>query len=80
MGQVVGGLVRLARARASRYARAMADPINLNKARKARDKADAQARAARNRVSFGRTKAEKQVSKLEAERAKRGLEQKKRED
>jgi hypothetical protein len=58
----------------------MADPINLNKARKARTRAEAQARAAENRISFGRTKAEKQVSKLEAERAKRRLDETKRED
>ena len=34
-------------------------PINLNKARKARAKEDAKAKAAENRVKFGRTKAEK---------------------
>lgn len=56
----------------------MAEPINLNKARKARDKAQAKATAAENRVRFGRTKAEKTVSKLEAERARRDLEGKKR--
>lgn len=56
----------------------MAEPINLNRARKARDKAQAKATAAENRVRFGRTKAEKAVSKLEAERARRDLEGKKR--
>ena len=58
----------------------MTEPINLNKARKAKAKADAQAQAAVNRNKFGRTKAEKTVSKLEAERARRALDQKKRED
>ena len=58
----------------------MADPINLNKARKARARAAGKAQAAENRVAFGRTKAEKTVSKLEAERARRELEGKKRED
>ena len=58
----------------------MTEPINLNKARKARAKADAQAEAAANRVKFGRGKAEKAVSKLEAERARRALDQSKRED
>ena len=58
----------------------MTEPINLNKARKAKAKADAQARAAVNRSKFGSTKAEKMVSKLEAERARRALDQKKRED
>ena len=56
----------------------MTEPINLNKARKARDKAQAKAAAAENRVRFGRTKTEKTVSKLEAERARRDLEGKKR--
>jgi hypothetical protein len=58
----------------------MTEPINLNKARKARAKADAKAAAAENRVRFGRTKSEKQVSKLEAEKARRALDQAKRED
>ena len=35
----------------------MAEPINLNKARKARDRADAKAQADSNAVKFGRTKA-----------------------
>ena len=56
----------------------MAEPINLNRARKARDRAAEKAQAAENRVRFGRTKTEKQVSKLEAERAKRALDEKKR--
>jgi hypothetical protein len=58
----------------------VADPINLNKARKARAKADGKAAAAENRVRFGRGKADKQVSKLEAERARRAHEQAKREE
>ena len=57
----------------------MTEPINLNKARKARAKADATSKAAQNRVRFGRGKAEKAVSKLEAERARRALDQAKRE-
>ncbi|WP_309092459.1 DUF4169 family protein [Phenylobacterium sp.] len=56
----------------------MAEPINLNKARKAREKAQAKAAAAENRVRFGRPKTEKVASKLEAERARRELEGKKR--
>ena len=58
----------------------MSGPINLNKARKARAKADAQSRAALNRGKFSRDKAEKAVSKLEAERLRRALDQTKRED
>jgi hypothetical protein len=56
------------------------EPINLNKARKARARADAKRQAAENRVRFGRTKTETQVSKLEAERALQALEDKKREE
>jgi hypothetical protein len=58
----------------------MTEPINLNKARKARAKAEDKRQAAENRVRFGRTGAEKQVSKLEAEKARRALDQKKRDD
>ena len=58
----------------------MTEPINLNRARKARAKAHAQAKAAENRVKFGRGKSEKMVSKLEAERARRALDQTKREE
>jgi hypothetical protein len=45
----------------------MADPINFNKARKARDLKTKEKQAAENRMKFGRTKAEKQadVSKVE---------------
>ena len=58
----------------------MVEPINLNKARKARAKAEAQAKAAQNRGVFGVKKAERTVSKLEAERARRALDDAKRED
>jgi hypothetical protein len=58
----------------------MVEPINLNKARKAKAKADAKAKAAQNRPLFGIRKTEKTVSKLEAERARRLLDQTKRED
>lgn len=37
----------------------MSDVVNLNKARKARDRDQARARAEANRAKFGRTKAEK---------------------
>ncbi len=58
----------------------MTEPINLNRARKAKARGEAQSKAAENRVKFGRGKAEKAVSKLEAERARRALDQTKRED
>lgn len=46
----------------------MADILNLNKARKARAKAQAVAKAVENRAKFGRTKAQKAAD--EAERAR----------
>lgn len=58
----------------------MAELINFNRARKARQKAAGKAQAAENRVAFGRTKVEKTASKLEADRVRRELEGKKRED
>ena len=58
----------------------MTEPINLNKARKVRARAAEKAQAAENRVRFGRTKAEKAASKLEAERARRSHEGAKREE
>ena len=36
--------------------------VNLNKARKARARTEAEAQAAQNRLSFGRTKAEKALT------------------
>ena len=58
----------------------MADPINLNKARKTRAREDAKRQAAENRVRFGRGKAETAATKLEAERARRALDQAKRDE
>jgi len=54
-------------------------PINLNKARKAKARADAETQAVRNRAKFGRTKAQKQVEAADAERATRELDGRKRE-
>jgi len=58
----------------------MAEPINLNKARKAKARAADQVRAAENRVRFGRTKADKLSAKAEAERLARMLDQVRRDD
>ena len=58
----------------------MSEPVNLNKFRKAKARADAKSQAAENRVKFGRTKAEKALSKLEAERARRPHDGARRED
>ena len=57
----------------------MSEPINLNKARKAKARASKEGDAAANRVKFGRTKAEKAADQREAERAARKLDQTKRE-
>ena len=58
----------------------MAELINLNRAKKTKARAAAKAQAAENRVKFGRAKGETAASKLEAERARRELEGKKREE
>lgn len=51
----------------------MAEPINLNKVRKARAKATKRAEADGNTVKFGRTKAEKARDRAKADKAKRDL-------
>ena len=57
----------------------MAEPINLNRARKARARIEAEAKAAENRVRFGRTKVEKTLEQARAEKAARDLDAGKRE-
>jgi hypothetical protein len=57
----------------------MAEVINLNKARKARAKAEAKTRAEQNRAAHGVTKAEKQKSATERKLAERKLDQHERE-
>jgi len=54
--------------------------VNFNKAKKARDQAQAKADAAANRVRFGRSKGEKLKAKVEADQAARTLDGAKRED
>lgn len=51
----------------------MSKVINLNKARKARDKADKRATADRNAAMHGRSKADKALDKSVTERAERDL-------
>ncbi len=51
----------------------MAEPVNLNRFRKAKRRADAQKQAAENRIAFGRTKAEREAERLKAEKAAREL-------
>jgi hypothetical protein len=58
----------------------MGEIVNLNRARKAREKAAAKAEASVNRVAHGRTKGQRQVAETEKERASRLLDQAKRED
>ena len=57
----------------------MTTPINLNKARKERAKAEAKAQAAANRAAFGRTKSEKALAAAREEKAARTLDGAKRE-
>lgn len=58
----------------------MAEPINLNKARKAKARAEKEQRATENRIKHGRTKAEKQRDKIETDRNIKTVDFSKRED
>ncbi|CAN5288778.1 hypothetical protein BH09PSE1_BH09PSE1_25570 [soil metagenome] len=58
----------------------MAEIINLNRARKARDKAADKAAAASNRAVHGQTKADRLLTLAERDRASRLLDGAKRED
>jgi hypothetical protein len=58
----------------------MAEIINLRKARKAKGRAEAEARAAENRVKFGRSKEEKRGSEASRRLDERRLEGHRRED
>ena len=58
----------------------MAELINLNKARKARARAEGKSQASGNRVRFGLTKDQKAVAAIEATRTQRDLDGKKRGD
>jgi hypothetical protein len=51
----------------------MGKPVNLNRYRKEKARAERKARADRNAVAFGRTKAEKEVVKLQQKKQKRDL-------
>ena len=51
----------------------MSTPINLNKARKARARADRKARADANAVAFGLTKSQKTAAQVENARKARKL-------
>ncbi|HZH08844.1 MAG TPA: DUF4169 family protein [Microvirga sp.] len=58
----------------------MAEIINLRQARKQKARAEKEARADRNRIAFGRTKAEKELTKAERDMAQRRLDSHKRDD
>ena len=61
------------------YRPAMTTPINLNKTRKERAKAEANSKAAMNRIAFGRTKAEKKLEAARKDKAAKALDAAKRE-
>jgi predicted nucleic acid-binding Zn-ribbon protein len=58
----------------------MAEILNLNKARKARAKINAETQAAQNRAKFGRTKVDKASDAARADKLKRELDGAKREE
>ena len=58
----------------------MGDVVNLSRYRKARERKEADAKAAANRAAFGRPKDEKQSSRLLLERSRREHELKYLED
>lgn len=58
----------------------MAEIINLRQARKQKARAEKEARADANRIAFGRSKAEKNLTKAEQELAKSRLDSHKRDD
>ena len=58
----------------------MAELINFNKARKAKARSDGKTQAAENRAKFGQTKGQKAAASLDAARARRELDGKKREE
>ena len=57
----------------------MADIVNLNHARKAKDRLESRAKAAGNTAKFGQTKTEKSLQSARAAKAKRDLDGAKRE-
>ena len=51
----------------------MAEIVNLRRVRKQRARQDAEAQAQQNRISFGRTKAERSLTEAERDKATRQL-------
>ena len=52
----------------------MAEIVNLRRARKQRARQDAEAQASQNRITFGRTKAERKLTEAQAAQTERTLE------
>jgi hypothetical protein len=57
----------------------MAEIVNLNRSRKTKGRVEAQIQAAQNRVTFGRTKAEKAASRAAKVKSQASLDGHKRE-
>ncbi|MBC7676701.1 MAG: DUF4169 family protein [Rhodoferax sp.] len=57
----------------------MAEIVNLNRARKAKDRSAASVKADQNAVKFGHSKAEKALQSAKAKKAERDLDGAKRE-
>lgn len=55
-------------------------PVNLNRARKERARAESRARSDGNAAKYGRTKAQKAKEDAEVEKMRRALDQHRRED
>jgi hypothetical protein len=58
----------------------MAEIINLRRARKAQQRAEAAGKADANRARFGRTRGEKEAEAMRAERMQRNLDAHRRDD
>lgn len=58
----------------------MSTPVNLNRVRKDKARAEAKARADQNAVKFGRSKAEKELDKARAAQAALHLDQHRKDD
>ncbi|MEZ0170059.1 DUF4169 family protein [Microvirga sp. TS319] len=58
----------------------MAEIINLRQARKQKARAEKEARAEQNRIAFGRTKAERELTRAERELAERRIDSHKRDE
>lgn len=58
----------------------MSDPVNLNRFRKAKEKAGKEQRAKENRAKFGRTKAEKTLDQARTEKLKKLTDAHRRQD